>query len=153
MLIVLNYNKNMGLAKKLSIWSLVGVMAGALFFSSPVAARNSLFNQQTLLQEVGGQAYNTKRPQDARRTILEIINIALSFLALIAVVLLIVSGVQYMTSGGNKEKTSKSLGNIKNLAIGLAIILASWGIVYYLLSLIVCVTTTEGAVDCKGPFW
>ena len=128
-------------------------MIGASVFSVPALANNSLLNQQTLLQEVGGQAYNTKKPQDARVTILELVNLILGLLALIAVILLIISGVQYMTSGGNEEKTKKSLENIKNLAIGLLIILASWGIVYYLLSIIVCVTTTEGAVDCKGPFW
>lgn len=153
MFVVLNYNKNMRLAKKIGIFGLAGVMLGFLFFSSPAVANNTLLNQQTLLQEVGGQAYSTNKPQDARRTILELINTILSFLALIAVILLIVSGVQYMTSGGNKEKTSKSLGNIKNLAIGLVIILTSWGIVYYLLNVIVCLTTTDGAVDCKGPFW
>lgn len=128
-------------------------MIGASVFSVPALANNSLLNQQTLLQEVGGQAYNTKKPQDARVTILELVNLILGLLALIAVILLIISGVQYMTSGGNKDKTSKALGNIKNLAIGLLIVLAAWGITYYLLSTLICVTTTAGAVDCKGPFW
>lgn len=127
-------------------------MAGTLFFSAPVLADNSLLNQQTLLQEVGGQAYNTKKPQDARETILEIVNVILGFLALIAVILLVVSGFQYMTSGGNNDKMNKALGNIKGLAIGLVIILAAWGITYYLLSVLVCVTTTNGAVECQN-FW
>lgn len=127
-------------------------MAGTLFFSAPVLADNSLLNQQTLLQEVGGQAYNTKKPQDARETILEIVNVILGFLALIAVILLVVSGFQYMTSGGNNDKMNKALGNIKGLAIGLVIVLAAWGITYYLLSVLVCVTTTNGAVECQN-FW
>lgn len=143
----------MRLSKKIGIWGLGMIMIGASVFSVPALANNSLLNQQTLLQEVGGQAYNTKKPQDARVTILELVNLILGLLALIAVILLIISGVQYMTSGGNKDKTSKALGNIKNLAIGLLIVLAAWGITYYLLSTLICVTTTAGAVDCKGPFW
>lgn len=128
-------------------------MAGALFFSAPVLADNSLLNQQTLLQEVGGQAYNTKKPQDAKKTILEIVNVILGFLALIAVILLVVSGFQYMISGGNKDKMSKALGNIKSLAVGLVIVLAAWGIAYYILNVLVCVTTTNGAVECKNFWW
>ncbi|MGI5826924.1 MAG: pilin [Patescibacteria group bacterium] len=142
----------MRLSKKIGILSLGAIMAGTLFFSAPVLADNSLLNQQTLLQEVGGQAYNTKKPQDARETILEIVNVILGFLALIAVILLVVSGFQYMTSGGNNDKMNKALGNIKGLAIGLVIVLAAWGITYYLLSVLVCVTTTNGAVECQN-FW
>ncbi|BFD24729.1 MAG: pilin [Candidatus Parcubacteria bacterium] len=142
----------MRLSKKIGILSLGTIMAGALFFSAPVLADNSLLNQQTLLQEVGGQAYNTKKPQDAKKTILEIVNVILGFLALIAVILLVVSGFQYMISGGNKDKMSKALGNIKSLAVGLVIVLAAWGIAYYILNVLVCVTTTNGAVECKN-FW
>jgi hypothetical protein len=69
---------------------------------------------------------------DPRAIATRIINIALGLLAVIAVSLAIYGGFIWMTSGGNEEKVSQAKRILKNAVIGLAIILASWGIVTFI---------------------
>lgn len=69
---------------------------------------------------------------DPRTIIVRVINIFLGLLGAIALALVVWGGFMWMTSEGNEEKISKAKGLLKNAVIGLAIILASWGIVYFL---------------------
>ena len=62
-----------------------------------------------------------------------LINLILGFLALIAMVIIIYSGFTYMFSSGDVEKVKKSKGILIGAVIGLAIILASWGITIYVI--------------------
>ncbi len=71
---------------------------------------------------------------EPRRAVVNIINIALSFLGLIAVIIVIYGGFVWMTSGGEAEKVNKAKKILKNGLIGLAIILLSWGIVTWVIS-------------------
>jgi len=66
--------------------------------------------------------------QDIRVTIAEIINIVLEFIGLIFFVLIIFAGFQYMTSGGNEEKTKQAVRLLRNAIIGFVIILMAWGV-------------------------
>lgn len=63
-----------------------------------------------------------------------IINWGLGILALIAVVIILWGGITWMTSGGQEEKIEQAKKIIRNGVIGLVIILASWGIAYYLIN-------------------
>ena len=54
-----------------------------------------------------------------------VINIVLGFLGLIALILFIVGGFQWMTSGGNEEKTAGAKKLMVSAVIGLAIILGA----------------------------
>jgi len=69
-----------------------------------------------------------------------IINIFLGLLALIAVSLIIFAGFKWMTSEGSEEKITVAKNILKNAAIGLVIILASWGVVSFILKQFVDVT-------------
>jgi len=40
----------------------------------------------------------------------------------------VIAGMQYLTSGGNKEKVEKAQKQISNALIGLAIVAASWAV-------------------------
>ncbi len=62
------------------------------------------------------------------------IQLALSFLGVIAVLLVIYAGFLWMTSGGNEEKISVAKKILKNAVIGLIIILASWGITTFIIN-------------------
>ncbi len=57
---------------------------------------------------------------------LSVIGIVLALLGLGFLVLIIISGIQWMTSGGNEEKISTARKNIINATIGLAIVLLSY---------------------------
>lgn len=70
---------------------------------------------------------------DVRQTAARIINVALGFLGIIAVVIVLVGGFKYMISGGNEEKTAEAKNLIVSGIIGLAIILSAWAITSFVI--------------------
>lgn len=78
----------------------------------------SLFGQKTGLTTATDPVLEEK--------IINYINVLLSFIGLILLVLIIIAGIQWMTSGGNEEIIKKAKSTIKNAIIGLFIIIASW---------------------------
>ncbi len=77
---------------------------------------------------------------DVRQTAARIINVALSFLGIIAVVIVLLGGFKYMIAGGNEEKTSEAKKLIVSGIIGLAIILSAWAITSFVISRLVTAT-------------
>ncbi len=71
--------------------------------------------------------------EDIRIIAAKIIRIGLSLLGLVAVSLMLYAGFTWMTSGGNEEKISAAKKIMINATIGLAIILASFAIVQFVL--------------------
>lgn len=78
---------------------------------------------------------------DVRETAARIINVALGFLGIIAVVIVLVGGFKYMISGGNEEKTSEAKNLIVSGIIGLAIILSAWAITSFVISQLLSATS------------
>lgn len=77
---------------------------------------------------------------DVRQTAARIINVALGFLGIIAVVIVLVGGFKYMVSGGNEEKTQEAKNLIVAGIIGLAIILSAWAITSFVISQLLTAT-------------
>ena len=71
---------------------------------------------------------------DPRVMIARIVQIILGFLGIIAVGLIIYGGFLWMTSNGNEEQISRAKKTLINAVIGLIIILASFGIVSFILA-------------------
>ncbi len=71
---------------------------------------------------------------DVRETAARIINVALGFLGIIAVVIVLIGGFKYMIAGGNDEKTGEARKLIVSGIIGLAIILSAWAITSFVIS-------------------
>lgn len=80
---------------------------------------------------------------DVRQTAARIINIALGFLGIIAVVIVLLGGFKYMIAGGNDEKTGEARKLIVSGIIGLAIILSAWAITSFVISRLVTATQEE----------
>lgn len=80
---------------------------------------------------------------DIRSTAGSIINAALGFLGIIAVVIVLLGGFKYMISGGNEEKTGEAKKLIVSGIIGLAIILSAWAITTFVISNLVTATTAD----------
>ncbi len=78
---------------------------------------------------------------DVRQTAARIINVALGFLGIIAVVIVLVGGFKYMISGGNEEKTSEAKNLIVSGIIGLAIILSAWAITSFVIGQLLSATS------------
>jgi len=70
-----------------------------------------------------------------------IIQIVLSLLGLVAVVLIIVGGFQWMTSGGNEEKIGKAKKLMGSALVGLIIVILAYSIATFIISSLTDVTT------------
>lgn len=122
------------------------LVIGGLFFLSaaqPVLADQSLLNSQEGVAEL--KTVFGDNPRDIRITVVRLINVVLSLLGAVFIVLTIFGGFQYMTSGGNEEKTKKAVDILKAAIIGLIIILFAWSITRY--SIVVLNKTAHNAVD------
>jgi hypothetical protein len=71
---------------------------------------------------------------DPRIIIGRIINVALGFLGVIAVVIILLGGFKWMTAGGNEEAVEEAKKILMAGVIGLVIILASWGIATFVMN-------------------
>jgi len=72
--------------------------------------------------------------RDPRAIAATVINTMMGFLGIIAVVLILIGGFKWMTAAGNEEKISEAKKLLAAAAIGLIIILASWGIANFVLT-------------------
>jgi hypothetical protein len=137
----------MSISKKrllsLAILSLLGLMTIASV--SPALADQSLINSQIGVGDIGN-VYGGSTPTDIRTLIAQIIVVCLELLASIFIVLTIVAGFQYMTSGGNEEKTGKAVALLRNAIIGLVIVLVSWAVTRTAI-LVLSRTALNNAVD------
>ena len=70
---------------------------------------------------------------DIRAVIGSIINTALSFLGVVAVIIVLIGGFKYMTAGGSEDKVSDAKKWIISGIIGLAIILAAYAITSFVI--------------------
>lgn len=78
---------------------------------------------------------------DVRDTISRIINVALGFLGIVAVVIILIGGFTWMTAGGNDEKVGEAKKWIFSGIIGLAIILSAYALASYVITNLVTATT------------
>lgn len=70
----------------------------------------------------------------AREFILNVTNFALSFLGIVAVVIIIYGGFLYVTAGGKDEQTEKGKKSVMYAVIGILVVLSSYAIVNTLIS-------------------
>jgi hypothetical protein len=71
-------------------------------------------------------------PHDALAVGLAVLDMLLRIGGFVAVVSLIVAGVQYITSGGNVDNATNARKRIVNTLIGLAIVLIATGVVAFI---------------------
>lgn len=69
---------------------------------------------------------------DPAALIAGMIRLVLSFLAIIFLVLIIMSGITWMTAGGDEEKVKKAKTTLQNAVIGLFIVFAAYTITYFI---------------------
>lgn len=84
----------------------------------------------------GAGGANLGTPQDPRLTVAMIIRTALSLIGMVALVLVIYSGVLWMTAAGNEEQVTKAKTLLFQAVIGLIIIFMSYAIATYVVRII-----------------
>jgi hypothetical protein len=78
---------------------------------------------------------------DLKDTVINILNLALGLLSLVAVVMVIIGGFTWLTAGGNEEKVDKAKKIISAAVIGLIIVLLAWAVVIFVAKTTANVTT------------
>lgn len=121
---------------------LAATLGLAVTLALPALAADSLTTNQLGIDAIGGQI--SLGSGDVRSTAARIINVALGFLGIIAVVIVLIGGFQYMISGGNETKTAEARQMIFAGIIGLAIILSAWAITSFVISKLVTATKDTG---------
>ena len=81
---------------------------------------------------------------DLPTTIASLIRVVLGVLGIVAVVIILIGGFKWMTSGGNDEKVKSARKVMTSGIIGLVIVLSAFAIAQFVLSSVV--TATSGAV-------
>lgn len=89
---------------------------------------------------------------DIRIIVANIIKSALGLLGILAVVLMLYAGYEWMASGGNEEQIGTAKKILINATIGLAIILSAYSIVAFVMTKLVEATGFNGGVnpECKA---
>jgi hypothetical protein len=84
---------------------------------------------------------------DIRTIIGRIIYVALGIMGTVLLVIIIYAGFLWMTAGGNEERVATAKKWLINGVIGLAIILASYAITYFIITRLVAATTGVGGPE------
>ena len=114
----------------------LGLMFLGLLAVSKVQAQTSggAWNNQVGMNEIGAEyGEDAQAPTNLITIIVRIINYSLGILGVLFLGLLVMSGYQWMTAGGNEEQVSKAQSRMKNAIIGLVIVLMSWAITYFVI--------------------
>ena len=81
---------------------------------------------------------------DPRTIAAKVINVALGFLGIIAVVLILAGGFKWMTAQGNDEAVASAKSLMVAGVVGLIIVLAAFGIARFVVDALVDATKTVG---------
>lgn len=85
---------------------------------------------QNRLNDIAGKSqYVTEGTLSAQTIIINVVIYALGFLGAYFLILIIISGIQWLTSGGNEDKISHAQDRVKNAAIGFAVVLTAYALV------------------------
>ncbi|OGF21663.1 hypothetical protein A2316_01235 [Candidatus Falkowbacteria bacterium RIFOXYB2_FULL_38_15] len=91
--------------------------------------------------EEGGLSETLGDTADPRVVASRIINIALGFLGIIAVVLVLYGGFMWMTAAGNEERVTKAKQILTAALIGLVIIIMAWGLTQFVMDQLMSATS------------
>lgn len=83
---------------------------------------------------------------DLKDTVADLINVALGFLGVVAVVIILFGGFKWMVAGGNDEKVAEAKRLIIAGIIGLAIILSAYAIASFVIESIVGATASDSSI-------
>jgi cytochrome bd-type quinol oxidase subunit 2 len=89
---------------------------------------------------------------EAGQVVVNIMYWLLGMLGLLAMVMFVVSGIMYLTAGGDEKNTEHAKNNIKYAIIGVAVALVGYTVVYTIQQ-VVTGTGTGGAAGTTGTYY
>lgn len=127
------------MTKNTLIKGLIGATVIATLALPMFAMAQGTVNTNELLPSGIGTALGTGTG-DIRITIATIIRTAMSFLGIIAVLIILYGGFKWMTAGGGEEQVGEAKKIITSGIIGLIIILMAYGIASFVISNLISAT-------------
>lgn len=100
----------------------------------PVALTANAQSADFGLNQVNTGLNNALASGDPREMVGRIINVALGFLGVIAVVIILMGGFKWMTAAGNEDKVAEAKKLMGAGVIGLAIVLAAWAVATFIIN-------------------
>ena len=111
---------------KLSTLSLRASYAAMVFLSAPKAFAQIFGN----VPDIGG--VQGRSDAEVRQGILDVLEVVLNFMALIAVIFIVIAGIRLVVSQGEETEKDKAKKTILYVVIGLVIILIAQAIVSFI---------------------
>lgn len=124
-------------SRQIIYFTVIFLFLGLIIFQ-PVLAQDPLVE---LKKTVEGTVLETET--EVPVLVGRLIKVVLQLLGLILVVLLIVGGFMWMTSGGNEEKIKKAKGIITSAVVGLVIIILAYTIATFVIERLGEITAPE----------
>ncbi len=78
--------------------------------------------------------------RDIRSSIMQVINILMGFLGIVAIIIILAGGFKWMTAMGSEDKIGEARKLIVAGIVGLGIILSSYAIAYFVLTSLMTAT-------------
>ena len=122
--------------KKITLLNALIILTALTVLAAPVSAQILTGQAQTELQTrnqefLGETGLNSNL--SLGQFIAAVVKVILGFLGVIFIVLIIYSGILWMTSAGSEEKIGKAKKTIVAATIGLAIVLSAYAITYFVI--------------------
>ncbi len=122
--------------------SVVAVVLFGFLMTAPAFAQIETPDDPLGVTSFDNQSNLGSRPLE--QTIGGIINVGLSLLGIVAVVIILLGGAKWMTSGGSEDKVAEARKLIMEGVIGLAVILSAWAIARFVLTRLAAQTGVSG---------
>ncbi len=98
-----------------------------------ILAMPAIASAQVNVNKINGSTFGLGTA-DLESTVINVVQWVLGFLGLIAVIMILIGGFQWITAGGNEEKVASAKKVISAAVIGLIIVLLAWAIVIFVVS-------------------
>ena len=127
-------SKIKGITKELGATLTVAALTVAMASTTSVYANGKSAGQAGIDAQDGVNAVNPGAETDLNGLIATIINLVFGSIGIIAVIMIIIGGINYATSQGDTNKVQKAKNTILYGVIGLVVVLLSFAIVTFVLN-------------------
>jgi type IV secretory pathway VirB2 component (pilin) len=117
---------------KISTLSLRASYAAMAFLSAPKAFAQDIFGE---VPDIGGVEGGSEA--QVRQGILDVLEVVLNFMALIAVIFIVIAGIRLVVSQGEEQEKDKAKKTILYVIIGLVVILIAQAIVSFIADVLI----------------
>jgi len=108
---------------------------GNVAFAQPLSDGEKIYSNNSYLDEFRkGAGFMNGESSSLSAQVANVIEVFLSLLGMIFVVLIIYSGYNWMTAGGDSGKVDNAKDTIKKAVVGLIIIISAYSITYFVFS-------------------